>query len=944
MSGVMRTPDSEPAAPGAGETRDEAGPPLAVERAWALPAAEVAAALGVLLRAGSGPEANPGGLTSSEAAARLARWGPNELAAERPTTIFRLLARQIANTMVVVLIVAGAVAAVLGDLRDTLVIAAIVVINAVIGMFQERRAEQALAALRRMTRPTATALRDGHATQIPAATLVPGDVVLLEQGDVVPADLRVTEATGLLANEAVLSGESEPVHKVTEPLPGVTASQLADQRNLAFMGTAIAAGRGAGVVVATGTRTAFGEIAELVRTGERPSTPLQRRLARLGRVLAVVAGALALLLFGVGLLRGESVETMFLTAVSLAVAAIPEALPAVVTIALALGAQRMAARHALVRRLPAVETLGSVTVICTDKTGTVTEGRMLAERAWTPDGEFTVEGDGYSPDGALLRTDDGSMTEVGTATAVPGAHLRSLLLIAGACNHAELARDEAADAGAGEWRAVGDPTEAALLALAYRGGVAEEVRALRDARLGELPFDASRRRMTTVHRRGGGTWVAVKGAWEVLRPLADPDDAAWEAGARIADRWAADGYRVLALAERELPAGAPGDPGAVAELEERLHLAGVVGIADPPRAEAATAVMDTRAAGISPVMVTGDHRLTAEAIARRSGILGGGGEVPGEVLEGAQLESLDDAELAERVASVQVYARTNPEQKLRIVHAWQRRGAVVAMTGDGVNDAPALKAADIGVAMGIKGTEVSKEAADMVLADDNYATIVAAVEEGRRIYDNVRRFLRYLLGTNSGEVWLMTLAPIIGLPLPLLPIHILWVNLVTDGLPAIALGVEPPEPGIMRRPPRPARESILAGGLWQQALLVGLVMAVVCLLIQWAGIGLGWHWQTMVFTTIALLQLGNALAVRSERLSVFALGWLSNPALLVAVLATAAVQLAIVYVPFLHPIFSTESLGPVELGVVLVASTAAFAVVELDKWWRRRWAAGDERD
>jgi P-type Ca2+ transporter type 2C len=692
---------------------------------------------------------------------------------------------------------------------------------------------------------------------------------------------------------------------------------LAERRNMAFRGTAVTGGRGAGVVVATGMATELGRLAELLQRHPAGPTPLQRRLAVLGRWMAAAALVVCAVVFGVGVLRGEPADRMFLTAVSLAVAAIPEGLPAVVTVALALGARRMAARHALVRKLPAVETLGSTTVICTDKTGTLTQNRMLVERVWTPAGSYRVTGNGYAPIGTVAPD-----SATGPAR---DRHLERLARVAAACNDASL---RPPGHSGGDWVETGDPTEAALLALAGKLGVDRDTLDRDHPRVAEVAFDAARRRMTTLHQGPGHVWVAVKGAVEALVPLLDAADAAVGEQARaVAARWASDGHRILALADRDLPTVA--DPPESAEAD--LRLLGLVAMTDPPRAESAAAVAACRRAGITPVMITGDDARTATAIAERVGVLDGGG-----VLTGAELGRLDDGALAERVAGVGVYARTSPEQKLRLVGAWKDRGAVVAMTGDGVNDAPALRRADIGVAMGVTGTDVSKEAADMVLADDNFATIVAAVGEGRRIYDNIRRFIRYLLTTNSGEIWVMFLASVLALPVPLLLVQILWVNLVTDGLPAIALGLEPVERDAMRRPPRPPTESIFARGLWQHALWVGLLMAVVCLALLVGARAAGWPWQSMVFTTLALLQLGHALAVRSERESFFTLGPRTNPVLLGAVLGAVAVQLAILYLPVLEALFDTQALRPVELVVVLVASTAAFVAVELEKWVTRR--------
>ncbi len=876
---------------------------------WAIPARDVARA------SGTDPDR---GLTAAEANLRQATYGPNELLARATKPAWRLFLEQFANAMILVLIGAAVITALIGDLKDTVVIAAIVILNGIIGFVQEYQAEQAMEALTRLTSPTTRVIRDGVVVSVPARDLVPGDLVRLEAGDVVTADVRLLEAAALRINEAALTGESEPAGKTVDPLPGLAAGQLADQRNMAFSGTAVTYGRGRGVVVATGMSTALGRVADLLQEHAGGTTPLQRRLSTLGKRLALAALIVCALVFFTGLARGEPVDVMFLTAVSLAVAAIPESLPAVVTIALALGARRMARRNALIRRLPAVETLGSVTVICSDKTGTLTENEMLIERVWTPAAEYLVSGDGYAPDGGI------------DPSPVDDPFLERLGRVAAACNDAEL---HAPATAGGPWTITGDPTEAALLALAAKVGVDRTGLLATCPRIEELTFDSERRRMATLHPAEGSVWVAVKGALEAVGPRLGPDQADTLAAATpIADRYAAEGYRVLALAERTV-----GDvPARLDDVEQGLRLVGLVGMADPPRRGSATAIAACRTAGITPVMITGDHPLTARAIARRIGILADGGGS----LTGTELGALDDDAYAAVVGDVSVYARTNPEQKLRIVEAWSDAGAVVAMTGDGVNDAPALKRADIGVAMGITGTEVSKEAADMVLVDDDFATILAAVEEGRRIYDNIRRFIRYLLTTNSAEIWVMVLAPLLGLPLPLLAVQILWINLVTDGAPALALAVEPAEADTMRRPPRPPTESIFARGLWQHAIWVGLWMAAVVLAVQAFAIGQEWPWQTMVFTTLALLQLGNALAIRSERESVFRLGARSNMPLSIAVVTTLVVQLALVYVPALQPIFVTEALSGPQLVMVAVASSLGFVAVELEKWVQRRRRAG----
>ncbi len=881
---------------------------------WRLSTTEVATALGV------DPVA---GLAGTVAGERLLEFGPNELIEKRQRPTWMLLLDQFTSPMILVLIAAAVVTALIGETKDTVVILAIVVFNGIVGFVQEYRAEQAMDALKRMTSPDARVVRDGEVRMVPATRVVPGDIVLLEQGDIVTADMRLLEAPALKIDEAPLTGESEPVVKATEPLPEVGAATSADQRNMAFSGTAVTSGRGRGLVVTTGMSTAIGRIAELLQQGEDEDTPLQKRLGQLGKWLAIAAIVICALVFGLGVARGESAEEMFLVAVSLAVAAIPEGLPAVVTISLALGARRMAARRSLVRRLPAVETLGSVSVICTDKTGTLTENRMLVERLWTPAGEYEVSGDGYAPEGSAFPSAEGD------GLALRAAH------VAAACNDATLVPPE----GDREWSITGDPTEGALVAFAAKLGVRQKEVAVYCPRVAEVSFDAERRRMTTIHARGDfdlqteePNWVAVKGAIESIAPLLASDQADVLAQARrVAERYAQDGYRVLALADAGIDA-VPAEP---ADAEESLRLVGVVAMADPPREAAAAAIAESRLAGITPVMITGDHQLTATSIARRLGML----DATRESITGAELAEIGDEELAQRVAGIGVYARTNPEQKLRIIDAWRSNGAVVAMTGDGVNDAPALRKADIGVAMGISGTDVSKEASDMILQDDDFSTIIAAVEEGRRIYSNIRRFVRYMLTTNSAEIWVMVLAPFLGLPLPLIAIQILWINLVTDGAPALSLGVEPAHPRAMRQMPRDPNASILGDGLWVQAIWLGLLMAGLVLGIQ----AFSYHggageetWRTMVFTVLAFLQLSNAMAVRSERESTFTLGLRTNMPLLIVVIVTALIQLALIYVPALQPIFETTALSASELGLVLLVTPVPFIAVEMEKWFLRR--------
>jgi len=846
------------------------------------------------------------GLASAEAKHRLATHGPNVLREGQRRTALGLLARQFTDFMILVLLVAAVISGLIGDVVDTVAIVAIVVLNAVIGFIQEYRAERAMAALKAMAAPTAVVVRDGMTALIPAAELVPGDIVLLEAGRIVPADLRLLEAAHLRVEEAPLTGESVPVEKTTAPLPDA-GLPIGDRKNMAYKGTTVTYGRGTGVVVATGMQTEFGRIATLLQQAEEVKTPLQRRLARFGQRLSFAVLAICVVVFAAGLARGEPPLLIFLVAVSLAVAAIPEALPAVVTISLALGARKMVAQKALVRRLPAVETLGSVTYICSDKTGTLTMNRMRVEEWYCT--------------GAMQRA--------------PGS--------GGAWDELLLAMALSNDAGPDATGAIlGDPTEVALFVAAREAGVEKGKQAARFPRVAELPFDSERKCMTTVHRDPAGGFVSfTKGAAEaVLERSIDVRVSAGPAALRrpelleVAERMAADGLRVLAVATRRwdtLP-----EPLSPVTVERDLTLLGIVGLMDPPREEAREAVATCRAAGIIPVMITGDHALTARAIARRLGILEDDGAA---VMTGPELAQLPLETFEERVKQVRVYARVAPEQKLKIVTALQNRGEFVAMTGDGVNDAPALKRADIGVAMGITGTDVAKEASAMILLDDNFATIVRAVREGRRIYDNLRRFIRYVVTTNSGEVWTIFLAPFLGLPIPLLPIQILWIKLVTDGLPGLALSVESAEPDVMRRPPRPPTEGVFAHGLGIHVVWVGLLMAGLTLGTEAWFIQAGSaHWQTMAFTVLCLTQLAHVLAIRSERQSLVTLGLPSNKPLLGAVVLTLALQLATIYVPMLQTVFKTEPLRAVDLMLVIGIASTVFVAVEIEKWaMRRAW-------
>ncbi len=887
---------------------------------------------------GSNPSA---GLSEAEAARRLSEAGPNELKESGIKSPWLIFVDQFRELLVVILIIAAAISALLGDYNDAIAIGAIIILNTVLGFSQEYRAEKAMAALKKMAVPSVKVRRDGKVKETSSARLVPGDIVLLEAGSFVAADSRVLASADLQTQEAALTGESLPVRKTSQAIEGADLA-LGDRRNMVYMGTYITAGRGEALVTETGMRTELGRIAGMIQTVEREPTPLQKRLGQLGKVLAAAALFIVLLIFALGWMRGENLELLFLTAVSIAVAAVPEGLPAVMTIALTLGAQRMLKRRVLIRKLSAVETLGSVTVICSDKTGTLTENQMAATFFQLADRKVEVR-DRSSQD---YRRDFPQLGEPGFSLMLAGAAL---------CNDAVM---ESNASSSNPSTPLGDPTETALVVAAARCGLLKPDLDRLLPRIDEVPFSSERKRMTTVHRlapdpglmppgvravcrQGAFTHVAfTKGAVDVLLGMSnsvwvdgrcEPLDAAWRdrlTGAH--DSLAAKGIRVLGVAFRCLTeAPAAGD---AKSLEQDLTFAGMIGMIDPPRPEAASAVGTCKAAGIRPVMITGDHPLTARYIAGELGISDNG-----SVITGPQLEKTSPEELALMTESTPVYARVSPEHKLRIIGGLHRRGHIVAMTGDGVNDAPALKKADIGVAMGITGTDVSKEAADMVLLDDNFASIVAAVEEGRMIYDNIRKFIRYILSTNSGEIWLMLAAPLFGMPLPLLPLQILWMNLVTDGLPALALGVEPPEADAMRRPPRPPKESMFAQGMGRQIIWVGLLMGLLSLA---TGYGF-WHagdptWQTMVFTTLTLSQMANVLAIRSERRSLFQIGLFSNKALLGAVSLTVVLQLALIYVPFLQSIFKTVALPLPDLVLTLLVSSIIFWAVEAEKWVLRR--------
>ncbi|HET9292835.1 MAG TPA: cation-translocating P-type ATPase [Gemmatimonadales bacterium] len=885
-----------PAASGSGPSPPGGSAPPEGQPWHTLPVAAVAELLSTSVATGLGPD---------DAATRLRAYGPNAITQRRRRSASRILVGQFSDFMVLVLAAAAVLAGVIGEPQDTVAIGAILVLNAILGFMQEYRAERALEALRTLAVASVRVRRGGVTTVVPGIEVVPGDLVLLETGNLVPADLRLTEVAHLRAEEAALTGESQVVDKLTVTLPDPHAV-VGDRRNMAYKGTAVAHGRGAGLVVATGMATELGRIAGLLAQETGVKTPLQLRLTRLGQRLAGAALAICALVLALGLVRGEAPLPMLLTAISLAVAAIPEALPAVVTVALALGARRMIRERALVRHLPAVETLGSVTFICVDKTGTLTQNRMRVESYWV--GRSAAE-----PPPPSVRTG-------------PWPRLLEALALN---NNVHLTPGGAP---------LGDPTEVALVQAAAGAGCDPAMAARRYPRVGELPFTPERACMTTLHRFGAETVAFTKGSPErVLSKCVNrlgtdapgPMDVATVL--RRADEMAEAGLRVIAVAFRQFPE--PPDPVSPATVEAGQTLLGLVGLLDPPRPEAAAAVATCRSAGITVVMITGDHAVTARNIAARLGIL----DQDGEVLAGAQLGSLDPEELVRRAGLVRVYARVAPEQKIAIIRALQSQGECVAMTGDGVNDAPALQRAEIGIAMGLSGTDVAREVADVVLLDDNFATIVSAVRAGRRIYDNIRKFVRYAVTCNAAEVWTLLFAPLIALPIPLLPIHLLWINLVTDGLPGIALAAEPAERDVMRRPPRRPDENIFARGLWQHVIWVGLLMAGVTLATQaWAYHAGSAHWQTMAFTVLALSQMGHVLAIRSERESLFGMGITSNPWLLAAVALTVVLQLGTIYLPGASRVFKTQPLGVRELLICLAVSTVVFLAVEAEKWLIRR--------
>lgn len=886
--------------------------PIAPGRPWHTLSPEA-----VLAALGSSTE----GLSAAEAAARLAKHGPNELKVAEPISPWSILFDQFKNILIVILLIATGLSFFLGHAIEAIAIGVIVLFAVLLGFAQEYRAERAIEALREMAAPTASVIRDGRPEEIPARDLVPGDLVELRAGDRIPADLRLLQAINLQVEEAALTGESLAVEKQDAALEG-EALPIGDRRNMAYAGTAATYGRAQALVVATGSETEFGRIAQMLQAVEVGRTPLQENLDRVGRMLAVAALVVVAVIVALGLVRGQPFIEMLIFGIALAVAVVPEALPAVVTISLAIGVQKMVKRNALMRRLAAVETLGSTSVICSDKTGTLTRDEMTVRQILVGGQSYGVTGAGYVPEGRFSR--DGSEVE-------PGADLETILRAAVLASDAALLREDET----GAWKIQGDPTEGALLVAAAKAGLHKAELEERYPRVAELPFTSETKRMITAHAGPEGAFACAKGAPEILvaacdaiwtpegtRPMAEADREAVLAEAR---RMASQALRVLAIATR------PGD--SLEEPDRGMVLVGLIGMIDPPRPEAAAAIQTCREAGIKPVMITGDHPLTAEAVARELGLI-----QTGRIVTGLELEAMDEAAFEASVESVEVYARVSPAHKLRVVTALQGRGHVVAMTGDGVNDAPALKKADIGIAMGITGTDVTKEAADMMLTDDNFASIVAAVEEGRGIFGNIKKYLMYLLSSNIGEIVLVAGSSLLGLPLPLTAVQILYVNLATDGLPALALAVDPPEPDLMRQAPRNPRTGIFTRPVVSLMMVGGLWSALVNLsLFAWAlGSGRGSaEAMTMTFVSLVLIQFFKAYNFRSDHRSALHQP-LANRWLNLAVGWELVLLVLIVYLPFLHEPFGTFALTLEDWIIVGAAAVTILPVLELAKWMVRR--------
>jgi Ca2+-transporting ATPase len=870
-------------------------------------------------------QSSESGLTQSEADRRLEEHGPNELPTGHQVSAWRILFEQFQNVLLVILIVATGLSLVSGHGTEAIIIGIIVIFAVALGFIQEYRAERAIEALQKMAAPQANVLRDGQETQVPARELVPGDVVLFAAGDKVAADCRLAEAHNLQADEAPLTGESVPVEKETGPLAKADLPP-GDRVNMVFAGTAVTHGRGRGIVVATGTHTEFGQIASLLQQVEETRTPLQENLDRVGRMLAVGALGIVVVIFLLGLWRreetGQTLMDLLLFGVALAVAVVPEALPAVVTVSLAIGVQRMLKRNALVRRLPAVETLGSATVICSDKTGTLTRGQMTAQQAAVGEKVYDVSGAGYDPVGEFSI--EGQKAE-------PSEALRELLAAGALSSDAQLMQDKETS----QWRITGDPTEGALVAVGAKAGLEKSRLEKEQPRVDEIPFSSESKRMTTLHQRGDEVVAYVKGAPEMLLKLCtrwcteqseeDLGDAQRQTVNGVERKMAERALRVLALARQ--------NKATRESVNERLTLLGLVGMIDPPRKESQAAVAKCVEAGIKVVMITGDHPLTAKAIAGQLGI-----SREGKVLTGPELDRLSDDDLRGKVETVEVYARVSPAHKMRIVGALQDLGHVVAMTGDGVNDAPALRKADIGIAMGIAGTDVAKEAAEMSLTDDNFASIIAAVEEGRGIYGNIKKYLMYLLSANLGEIGLMAGASLLGLPMPLSAVQILYVNLATDGLPALALAVDPPDDDVMTTPPRNPRQGIFTPPVVRLMVLGGVWSALSNIVLFIGALRMGLPTEeamTLTFISLVLIQFFKAYGYRSDHQHVFHRPF-ANHWLNAAIVWELGLLFLILYVPFLEQAFGVTAPTWKEWVFLLLWSHTILPVLEFGKWMERR--------
>lgn len=864
-----------------------------------------------------------------EAKRRLIEFGLNELVEKKKISPTRIFASQFKNFLILILLAAVVVSAIISEFVDAIVIFAIVIACAILGFVQEYRAEKTMETLKRMAAAKARVIREGEEIEIPARELVPGDILVLKAGDRVSADSRLIEAINLKVDEAPLTGESVSVEKQTESIKEEVP--VADRKNMVFMGTDATYGRGKAVVVATGMNTEFGKIAEMVQAAEEPPTPLESRLEKMGKFLVWVLIIVCAIVTVVGIARGQPIMKMFILGVALAVAAVPEALPAVVTVALAIGMQRMAKHNAIVRKLPAVETLGCTTVICSDKTGTLTRNEMTVRRLFVNDETIAVTGEGYEPKGEFWI--ESSAEKHAISDPQKDDNIALLLRISALCNDAHLKSID------GKWTIEGDPTEGALTVVAAKAGMQQEKLNEQYSRIGEVPFTSERKLMSTIHTTPEGRKVAyVKGAPEVIlekcafvfkngekRKLSQTEK---EAISEINQKMASEALRMLGMAYKELPDTKGSFP--QEDVESNLVFVGLMGMIDAPREEAIEAVKKCKRAGIKVIMITGDNKNTAMAVGKELGLDGG------RALTGAEIYKISDEELEKIVEDISIYARVSPEHKMRIVKALKRRGHIVAMTGDGVNDAPALKNADIGVAMGITGTDVAKEASDIVLVDDNFATIVAAVEEGRGIYDNIKKYLAYLLSCNIAEILVIfTAVGIIGLPLPLVAVQLLWVNLVTDGLPALALGVDPADPDIMDRPPRDPNEGVFTRSV--KALIVG-VSAIILLgtlpLFYWAYGGEPLNLikaQTMAFTALIMFEMFNAFNCKSEKHSLFKVGPFSNRFLVGAVITSIFMQLIVVHVHFFNGPLHTTPLGLLDWVIILAISSTVLVAVEIGK-------------